>query len=411
MPVTPSRCWGTLFPLGHFLTGVTPNLISPLNLRLPKLRPNRIHTVRLLAFFVLPLLTLVGCGGAGLQTNIDPPPPATAPSITLQPGSQTVKVGQAGSFSVGASGTAPLSYQWQKNGAPISGANFSAYTTPATTVADDGSQFSAVVTNSMGSVVSSAATLSVMVPASIASQPANQAVVVGQTATFAVIGAGTAPLSYQWQKNGTPIFGATSPSYATPATVISDNNAQFAVVVSNSVGSALSNTAVLAVTAAPLQSISVTPSVASISAGNTQLFTATGVFADQSTQSLTSNVNWNSSNPSVATVNSVGTARGASAGTTTITASVGGVTSPGVTLTVTPAVLVSIAVTPVAASIAAGTSQPYVATGTFSNQTTQNISSTVNWVSSTTSTATINAAGVATGVAAGTTTISAAQSA
>jgi hypothetical protein len=83
----------------------------------------------------------------------------------------------------------------------------------------------------------------------ITAQPANQTVTVGQTATFAVAASGTAPLSYQWQKNGANIAGATAASYTTPATTTLDNGAAFIVVVSNSAGNAASNPATLMVTA------------------------------------------------------------------------------------------------------------------------------------------------------------------
>jgi hypothetical protein len=76
-------------------------------------------------------------------------------------------------------------------------------------------------------------------------------VTVGQTATFNVTASGTAPLSYQWQKNGTNISGATNSSYTTPATALSDSGSSFRVTVSNSVGSATSNSATLTVNAAP----------------------------------------------------------------------------------------------------------------------------------------------------------------
>src|SRR5205807_4073332 len=65
-------------------------------------------------------------------------------------------------------------------------------------------------------------------------QPANQTVTVGQTAAFTVVATGTAPLSYQWQKNGTAITGATSATYTTPATTSADNSAQFVVIDRNS---------------------------------------------------------------------------------------------------------------------------------------------------------------------------------
>ena len=83
----------------------------------------------------------------------------------------------------------------------------------------------------------------------ITTQPANQTVTVGQTATFSVVAAGTSPISYQWQKNGSNISGATSAGYTTPATMSTDNAAKFDVIVSNSLGNVTSNTATLTVTA------------------------------------------------------------------------------------------------------------------------------------------------------------------
>lgn len=86
---------------------------------------------------------------------------ATAPSISTQPANQTVAVGQTATFTVAATGTAPLTYQWQKGGTNISGANGASYTTPATTSADSGSKFDVVISNTAGSVTSNSATLTV----------------------------------------------------------------------------------------------------------------------------------------------------------------------------------------------------------------------------------------------------------
>ncbi len=194
-------------------------------------------------------LILWSCSGA---TTMAPADPATAPSFTLQPASQTVVVGQPASFSVMATGTAPLSYQWQKNNANISGATSASYTTPATVSGDNGATFRVIVSNSAGNVTSNAATLTLNaapVAPSISTQPANQTVTVGQAATFSVIAAGTTPLTYQWQKNNTNISSATSASYTTPATVSGDNGATFRVIVSNSVTSITSNSATLTVNA------------------------------------------------------------------------------------------------------------------------------------------------------------------
>ena len=84
-----------------------------------------------------------------------------APSITTQPSNQTVTVGSTATFSVVATGTTPLTYQWQKGTTPVPGATAASYTTAATTSSDNGSQFEVVVTNSVGSITSNAATLTV----------------------------------------------------------------------------------------------------------------------------------------------------------------------------------------------------------------------------------------------------------
>jgi len=199
-----------------------------------------------------------------------------APSITTQPASQGVTVGQTATFSVAATGTAPLSYQWQKNGVAISGATSSSFTTPATTSSDNGAQFTVVVSNTAGSVTSSAAALTVNaapVPPSITAQPISQTVTAGQTASFSVAGTGTAPLNYQWRKNAVAISGATSSSYTTPATTSSDNGAQFSVVVSNTAGSVTSSAATLTVNTTPVPpSITAQPTSQTVTAGQTPTF-------------------------------------------------------------------------------------------------------------------------------------------
>src|SRR5258707_742281 len=204
-------------------------------------------------------------------------PAPVAPTITTQPGSQTVTAGQTTTFAVAAAGTAPLSYQWKKNGVNIAGATAASYTTPATTTSDNGSSFSVVVTNSSGTVTSSAATLTVNpapVAPTITTQPGSQTVTAGQTATFAVVASGTAPLSYQWQKNGVAISGATSSNYTTPATTTSDSGSTFAVVVMNTAGTVTSSTATLTVNPAPVSpTITTQPGSQTVTVGQTATFT------------------------------------------------------------------------------------------------------------------------------------------
>lgn len=101
-------------------------------------------------------VSLSGCGGYSSSGN-----GPVAPYINTQPANQTVTAGQTATFNVTASGTSPLSYQWQKNGADITGATSASYTTPATTTADSGEQFRVVISNSAGNATSNTATLTV----------------------------------------------------------------------------------------------------------------------------------------------------------------------------------------------------------------------------------------------------------
>lgn len=192
-------------------------------------------------------LLLFGCTGANTSSPADPPP-----SITTQPASQTVIASQEAMFSVFITGTPPFSYQWQKNGVAVSGAKSPTYTTPPTTSADNGAQFTVVITNAAGTATSDAATLTVIVPPSITTQPINQTVNAGQSATFSVTSTGSTPLGYQWKKNGASISGATTASYTTAATTGSDNGAEFTVTVNNAAATITSNAASLTVNVPPL---------------------------------------------------------------------------------------------------------------------------------------------------------------
>jgi len=165
-----------------------------------------------------------------------------------------------------------------------------------------------------------------------------------------------------------------------------------------------------------LSSIAVRPaSPPNLKVTSTQQFIATGTFSDGSTADITSQVTWQSSDTSAASISSSGLATGEAVGSTSITASLSGVTSPSVNLTViaysAPGTLSSIAVTQGSPpSLRVSLTQQFVATGKYSDGTTEDITSQVTWASSASSIATISAAGLATGVAVGTTNITASLS-
>lgn len=185
----------------------------------------------------------VGSGPVVNVPVVETPMPGV-PVITTQPSSLTVALGQTATFSVVVSGTSPVTYQWRKNGTAIASATGASYTTPPTTAADSGAQFSVVVSNAAGSVTSNTATLTLRTTGTtprITTQPVSQTKAVGQTARFSVAASGTAPMNYQWFKNGTAVAGATSPIYAF-VVARTDLYASIYVVVSNPYGSTKSNT-------------------------------------------------------------------------------------------------------------------------------------------------------------------------
>ncbi|HUJ12008.1 MAG TPA: immunoglobulin domain-containing protein [Verrucomicrobiae bacterium] len=179
-----------------------------------------------------------------------------APSIATQPQDQlNVSPGGTAMFSVTASGSEPLSYQWYYNNSTLlTGATDPTLTITNVQLSNAGS-YSVTVNNIAGSVASSNALLTVdtsPVAPSFVSQPASQVVLIGGTANFAASAAGTPPIYYQWDKNGTPILGATGSSL-TLTNVQNSDAATYNVTASNAVGMATSSNAVLTVTtAAPI---------------------------------------------------------------------------------------------------------------------------------------------------------------
>lgn len=225
---------------------------------------------------------------AAATLTVNPAP--VPPTITSEPQSQTVTAGQTATFMVAATGTAPLTYQWSKtqNGttAAINGATSSTYTTPTTTTADSGSTFTVTVTNGSGSATSNPpAKLTVNAATTaptITTQPINQTVTAGQTATFTAAASGNPTPTVQWQvsTNGggtfTNVSGATSTTYSFTTTAAQNGN-QFRAVFTNSAGSATSNAATLTVNPAnqPTVTLSAVPDPVTLGSSTTLTWTST----------------------------------------------------------------------------------------------------------------------------------------
>ena len=180
----------------------------------------------------------------------------TPPVITQQPAPATVEEGGAVGFSVVAAGTAPLAYQWQKNGADVAGATAATYRIAASALADSGT-YRVIVSNPLGRVTSNGAFLSVnkkppiVQKPAVTGSPASKTAIVGDTVTFTVTASGTAPLAYQWQKNGVDLPGAQSAGLTLAAVALADSGV-YRVVVSNRAGNDTSDNAFLRVLSKPI---------------------------------------------------------------------------------------------------------------------------------------------------------------
>ena len=253
--------------------------------------------------------------------------------------------------------------------------------------------------------VSNSTTLTVNAPAiaSIAVTPVGLTLGIGihqqYTATALYTDGSSQDLSsaVTWSSSATSVATVDNTGLATTV-------AAGTTIITATVG-AFSDTSTLTVVPANLISIQVTPANPSIALGTNVQLTATGSFDDGSTQQLT-NVTWSSADGNIASINSSGLATSTGTGSVTISATSGAV-SGTVSLNVTAATLQSIAVTPANSSMSIGTTRQFAATGTFSDNTTQDITASVLWGSSTPGAATINNQGLATSVATGTTVISA----
>ena len=169
------------------------------------------------------------------------------PSIVTDPLSQTVLAGTTVNLSVTAAGTAPLSYQWYKDGVAIAKNGTSSTLRLSNVALTASGNYQVHVTNSAGAVDSAIATLLVQSPPVISTQPKTTTVTVGVAVMLSVVASGTDPMTYQWYKDTVALAGATGTSLSIPAAAVTDAG-NYYVIITNPLGSATSTTAVVSVT-------------------------------------------------------------------------------------------------------------------------------------------------------------------
>jgi hypothetical protein len=342
-------------------------------------------------------------------------PAATLASIAIAPANPTIALGKTdqfsaiGTFSDGSTQNLTGQVTWASSTpsmATISDAPGSQGL--ATTVAQGAATISATLNGIKGSTV-----LAVNPPVleSIALSALNPFDVIGKfdpvtaTGTFSDGSTQNLTTAVTW--------GSDTPSVAT----ISNNSGSQGMVTGVLKGTTTISATLdgfnsqTTITVTPvLDSIAITPAAPTLPKGESEGFIATGTFADNSTENLTDDVTWSSANPAAATISNAGGSMGVASalaiGTSSISANFEGVTG-STSLQVTPAVLRSISVTPASPTIIEGQNDQFSASGTYSDNSTQDLTGLVSWASDTGSVATISSTGLASGIIQGTSNISA----
>jgi hypothetical protein len=167
------------------------------------------------------------------------------PSIIVEPEDQVKCLGEEVNFTMMATGSEPLTYQWFKDGQSISGATSPTYTIESVNLSDAGSYW-INVSNPCGSVTSEAAMLTVDITPSIIIEPVDQVKCLDEEVNFTVMATGSEPLTYQWFKDGQAIEAATSLTYSL-SNLRSGDAGNYTAIVSNPCGSVTSAAARLVV--------------------------------------------------------------------------------------------------------------------------------------------------------------------
>lgn len=329
-------------------------------------------------------------------------------SIVVTPASASIATGQTqaftanGIFSDGSTTDITNSVIWSSSAASVA-------TVAATGLATGVGAGSANIIATSGAVQSSpvALTVTAAVLTEIDITPDGQSIPVGGQFQLTLTGT-FSDGSTQTLTNGT--WSSSDPTLASVddtgnVTGIANSNNNAVTITASYNG--LTGTTTVYITSAAPASLQLTPATASIASGTTLQYTANVVYTDGSIQPVTAGLTWQSSSSSVAAINVNGLVTAYAPGKSTISVAYDSLSATA-SLTVTPATLASLVVTPASTVVGVNGTVQYTATGVFSDQSTQDMTSQVVWISSNASAALINAAGLASGISAGTTSITAA---
>lgn len=329
-------------------------------------------------------------------------------SILVTPATASVATGQTqafaanGIFSDGSTSDITSSVSWNS-----SATNFA--TINATGLATGVSAGTSTISASSGSASQTPATLTVTpaVLTEIDIAPDGQYIPVGGQFQLTLTGTysdnTTQTITNANWSSAETSFATVDPNTGIVTGVANSNNNPITITATYG---GMSTTTTVYITSAVPESLQLTPTTASIASGTTQQFSANVVYSDGSIQPVTAGLTWVSSSSSVAGINASGLATGVAPGQTTITAGYDSMTATA-SLTVSPAVLTNIVVTPVTTVVGINGNVQFTATGVFSDNSTQDLTAQADWISSNASFALISAGGLATGQSAGTTTITA----
>ena len=369
-----------------------------------------------LLFGIVLLNSLFGCSGGGNASWL-PSGPKVLVSINVSPTNPSIALGTTkqftatGIFSDNTRQDLSTSASWTSSVATVA---IISNTTGSNGLATSAGVGSTTITATFSGISGNTTlTVTAAMLVSINVTPTNPSIALGTTQQFTATGI------YSDNTNQDLTTSATWNSASTGVATISNTAGSNGLATSVAAGSTtitatfsgISGNTTLTVTAATLVSINVTPTNPSIALGTTQQFTATGIYSDGTNQNLSASVTWNSSSTGVATISNTAGSKGLAAsfgvGPTTITATFSG-KSGSTTLTVTPATLVSISVSPTNPKIAFGTTRQFTAIGTFSDSTSQDLTTSATWTSNNDPVATVDVSnGLATAVSSGSATITA----